>query len=464
MEKMIIGKLHPIDQEKIDAEMDKLHEEDGDPYEDEPERHSLLMVHSDTPMNAEVPASILTREYITPTDLFYIRNHHPVPRLSDDEVEDFRLEVDLSLFSDRSNGTDDSKEKRQLIIKLSLDQIKSLPKVEVISTLQCSGNRRSGFNQLRQTSGTNWGQGAISTAKWGGVKLVDVLQFAAQQVSSDTQSGKKKKKSPTKSNGNNNPLLRTLHNLQSLLEQQPNLQYLRMESLDGMHASIPVIKALSPFGDVILAYEMNGEPISRDHGYPLRMIVPGYAAVRNVKWLSKIQLSEEESEGPWQRGLNYKILPPSVLDATGVDLDNMPSLTEEPVISGITSLERAVAAGGCQQKKLKPGDTVLVSASGWAWAGGGRNIVRVDVTGDDGKTWEPAAITQGTNQPFGKAWAWVFWQCDSIPAKVCNDGHIEVSCKGVDTAFNTQPPNVDGMWNVRGLANNSWYRSRLRVV
>lgn len=189
------------------------------------------------------------------------------------------------------------------------------------------------------------------------------------------------------------------------------------------------------------------------------------AAVRNVKWVSKLALNSEESEGPWQRGLNYKILPPASLDASGVDLNVMPGLTEEPVISGITNLEKVPPTKPSKiNKKLKPGDTVMMSASGWAWAGGGRNIVRVDVTGDDGKSWETAKITHGGDQPFGRAWAWVFWECDNIPAKVLDDGHsVEVSCKGVDSAFNTQPQYVDGMWNVRGLANNSWFRSTFRV-
>eukprot|EP00804_Cyclotella_cryptica_P019613 CCRYP_013961-RC/>CCRYP_013961-RC protein AED:0.30 eAED:0.32 QI:44/0.6/0.5/1/0.8/0.66/6/0/660 len=444
MEKMIIGKLHPADQDKIDADMDKLQDVGGDPYENEPERHPLLIVHSDTPMNAEVPSDILTREYITPSNLFYIRNHHPVPLLSDGEVKNFRLEVDLSLLSSYDSVTDDNKAE-PAIVKLSLEQIKSLPKVEITSTLQCSGNRRSGFNDLRQTSGTNWGQGAISTAKWGGVRLVDLLQFAAQQAAIDTLSDKKEKKTLRPESNNRESLLETLQHLQSILEKQPNLQHLRMESLDGMRASIPIVKAFSPFGDVILAYEMNDEPLTRDHGYPLRMIVPGYAAVRNVKWVSKIQLHEEESEGAWQRGLNYKILPPSVSDATQIDLDRMPRLTEEPVISGITNLERVSSAGEkYHHKNLQPGDTVLVRASGWAWAGGGRNIVRVDVTGDDGESWEIAKITHGANQPFGRAWAWVFWECDGIPARVCDDGHtIEVSCKGVDMAFNTQPHTIE---------------------
>ena len=79
--------------------------------------------------------------------------------------------------------------------------------------------------------------------------------------------------------------------------------------------AVGIEKATSPYGDCIIAYEMNGVPLPRDHGSPLRVIVPGYAAVRNVKWVEKIEVSKEEAEGPWQRGLNYKTLPPGVVDA-----------------------------------------------------------------------------------------------------------------------------------------------------
>jgi sulfite oxidase len=90
--------------------------------------------------------------------------------------------------------------------------------------------------------------------------------------------------------------------------------------------------------------------------------------------------------------------------------------------------------------------------------------VRVDITGDNGKTWETANIKQGSKQPYGRSWAWVFWATDAIPAKVCDDGvSVELSCKGVDMAFNTQPESSDGLWNVRGLANNSWFRLRHKV-
>jgi sulfite oxidase len=355
MEKMLIGYLDPTDQEEVDEDMENLTDsEDGDPYAHEPVRSPLLIVHGDTPMNAEVPAEILEREYITPVSEFYIRHHHPVPMLSEKDIDTFQLEVDLSLLSNghASKGGDNQKR----VAKLSLAQIKSLPKVEVTTTLQCSGNRRSGFNTLRGTSGTNWGQGAISTAKWGGARLVDVLMLASQQLASDDGDNPNQPKC-----GN---LIGTMQKLQDLIDQYPNLQHLRFESLDGMLASIDIIKALSPFGDVIIAYEMNDEPLTRDHGFPLRVIVPGYAAVRNVKWLSKLELAEEQAEGAWQRGLNYKVLPPSVLDAKEVDLDQMPGLGEVSVFSGITSVSRVT-----EGKKLVPGETVVVKARGWAWAG-----------------------------------------------------------------------------------------------
>lgn len=366
MEKMLIGNLHPNDQDKVDDMMEKLTDnEESDPYAHEPTRSINLIVHGDTPMNAEVTSSILNQSYITPVEEFYIRHHHPVPLLDEQDVKDFRLNVDLTLLSPSST---------KQLSELSLDQIKSLPKVEVTSTLQCSGNRRSGFNNLRRTSGTPWGQGAISTARWGGARLSDVLILASEQCQEedDTSSFQYGPSSTTRRNDTGD-LPQTLRNIHTLLNQNPNLRHLRFESLDGMLASIDISKAFNPFGDVIVAYEMNGKPLPRDHGYPLRVIVPGYAAVRNVKWLSKLELAEEEAEGAWQRGLNYKVLPPSVLDAKEVDLDKIPGLSEVSVFSGITNVskvrENDTNNGTDTNMNMVPGETVLVKASGWAWAG-----------------------------------------------------------------------------------------------
>jgi len=415
MEDMIIGRLSSLDQAMIDERMEKLVQETEDPYAHEPKRSPYLIVHSDQPMNAETPEKYLTESYLTPTGLFYIRHHHPVPLILQNDLEHFKLEIDVSSFVEGGK------------IAISMDQIKALPKVEIDATLQCSGNRRGDMNQYQRTSGTAWGQGAISNARWGGARLLDVLKLA----------------------GLDDPF--------TIANKDGTEKHVCFESLDGMHASIGMEKATNPYGDVILAYEMNGEPISRDHGFPLRVIVPGYAAVRNVKWVNKIRLSESEAEGVWQRGLNYKTLPPNVRDANSVDLKAMPSMTETSVFSGITDVDLVH-----HDDEYKPGETVVVHAKGWAWAGGGRNIVRVDITGNDGVSWTSATITDGQNQKYGRAWAWVFWESE-VEAVVNHDGKIKLASKAVDHAFNSQPENVCGLWNVRGLGNNTWHKVE-RVV
>jgi sulfite oxidase len=300
-----------------------------------------------------------------------------------------------------------------------------MPKVEVTTTLQCSGNRRSGFNKFSKTSGTAWSSGAISTAKWGGVRLRDLIKHAGLQDEIEA-------------------------------EEKGEMRHIRFHSLDGMMASIGIEKAMNPYGDVILCYEMNDKPLPRDHGFPLRIIVPGYAAVRNVKWISKIELSSEEAEGAWQRGLNYKILPPSVTDANGVDLTKTPSINELSVYSGITHLEPAEGSNS----NSKPGETIMVKAAGWAYAGGGRNIVRVDLTGDQARSWTPAALLEGSKQHYGRAWAWTFWEA-IVPAIVQDDGSVQVYTKAIDASFNSQPESCEHTWNVRGLMNNSWFKKTM---
>lgn len=419
MEDLLIGRLDEKDQSAIDDQMEKIVNENVDPYAHEPKRSPMLIVHGDTPMNAEVPAEVLTQQYLTPNEYFYIRHHHPVPIMMQKDIDNYTIEVDVSEFMDKK----DEGGKAQSV-KLTMDDLKKLPKVEYIATLQCSGNRRGQMNDVKRTSGTCWSQGAISTAKWGGVLLTDVLKAA----------------------GVEDPI--------ALAKKDGIQKYARFDSLDDMKASIHLEKAVDPFGDVILAYEMNDEPLPRDHGFPVRVVVPGYAAVRQVKWLKKIEIASTESEGAWQRGLNYKTLPPNITDASTIDLEKMPSMTEVAVFSGITAMEVSKKDLGKKQATVK--------AMGWAWAGGGRNIVRVDITGDGGKTWVPADITQGGDQPFGRAWAWVFWEVE-VPAIIKSNGTVEIHSKAVDLAFNSQPDDVSHSWNVRGLGNNSWYKAAVKA-
>lgn len=275
------------------------------------------------------------------------------------------------------------------------------------------------------------GQGAISTAKFGGVRLRDVLKKA----------------------GLDDPIK---------AEEEKGIQHVVFHSIDGMASSIGIEKAVNPYGDCIIAYEMNDEMLSREHGYPLRIIVPGYSGIRNVKWINKIVLSPTDADSPFNRGINYKILPPGVTDANNIDLTTMPSVMESSVFSGITTIEQQDSSTS-SSSTLRPGDVITVKVGGWAWAGGGRNIVRVDLSGDDGTTWATATLKEGSNQKFGRAWAWTFWECQ-LPVKVKEDGTVHVASKAIDSAFNVQPEKCDPIWNFRGLCNNSWYRAHVKVV
>ena len=419
LEPLVIGTLREIDQEAIDAKMEDIMEKNDDPYMNEPIRSKTdLKIHSSEPMNAEVKEELLTKTYLTPSPIYYIRHHHPVPLLSKEQIDDFQLEIDLTEL----NGG------KQRTISLSIDDLKAMPKEDVIMTMQCSGNRRSGFNIIEKTSGTKWGQGAISTAKWTGVRLSNVLKNAGM---CDV----------------------------SMLQEKDGIEHVQFHAVDGMMVSIPIEKATNPYGDVIVAWSMNDEDLPRDHGFPLRLVVPGYAAVRSLKWLKKITISKEEAEGPWQRGLNYKILPPNVHDANEVNLEEMPGINELSVSSGITTVEPLV-----EGEPSEIGDIVIMKVKGWSFAGGGRNIVRVDVTGDAAKhDWHTAKLKEGNDQRYGRGWAWTLWEAE-VPARVQDDGCVHLFSKGVDMAFNTQPENVVDQWNVRGLMNNTWYhKSKIMI-
>jgi sulfite oxidase len=227
-----------------------------------------------------------------------------------------------------------------------------------------------------------------------------------------------------------------------------DVEHVVFTALDGMSASIPIYKALSEYGDVILATHMNDEIIPPEHGYPLRAIVPGHVGVRNVKWVNSVKLSKEEAVGDWQRGLNYKVLPPGAENASGIDISKLPAMQESSVFSAISNLEN---------------NDGFIDCKGWAFAGGGRGIARVDISTDGGSTWHVAEITEGKDQKKGREWAWVFWEANDIPASTCPDSNgkeVEVISRAVDTAYNSQPEECAKIWNMRGLGNNSWYRRR----
>ncbi|CAH0474508.1 unnamed protein product [Peronospora belbahrii] len=270
----------------------------------------------------------------------------------------------------------------------------------VTTTVQCAGDRRAEMSAVKPVNGLSWDTTAISTANWTGVLLSDVLA----SISSGQRFAK--------------------------------WTHVHFEGLDAdiegncYGASIPISTALDPRKDVLLAFEMNGETIPRDHRYPLRVIVPGTVGARNVKFLHRIVLSSEESPSFWQQR-DYKGFPPNV----DYSHDNF----------------------------WKYADSSILTVKGYAWSGGGRNIIRVDVSTDGGKTSTPAELHEsGKRQTYNRAWAWTPWEIDvKIPLGTTK---LDIVCKAVDASYNVQPDTIAPIWNMRGILNNAWHRIHVLVA
>ncbi|XP_028771353.1 sulfite oxidase isoform X3 [Neltuma alba] len=345
-------------------------------YSGEPPRHPCLRINSKEPFNAEPPRSLLISSYLTPADFFYKRNHGPVPII--DNIE--RYFISISALIEKP---------RQLWMK----DIRILPKYNVAATLQCAGNRRTAMSKNKVVKGVGWGVSAIGNAVWSGAKLADVLELVGiPKLTSITQPGGKH-------------------------VEFVSIDKCKEENGGPYKVSIPLDQATNPDADVLLAYEMNGEPLNRDHGYPLRVVVPGVIGARSVKWLDSINIIAEESQ------------------------------------CVICSLEDV--------STIKPGK---VKISGYAVAGGGRGIETVDVSVDGGRTWLEASRFQKSGIPYvaddanSDKWAWVLFE---ITVDILHS--TEIIAKAVDSAANVQPQQVEDIWNLRGILNTSWHRVHVQA-
>lgn len=355
-------------------------------------KHPDFIIHEHEPFNGGPPPTHLNGAPVTPTDLFFVRNHFPVPTI---DPADYRLVV---------GGLVDNP------LRLSLDDLRrDFPRHEITATLQCAGNRRTQFAALAPIPGELlWGDEAISTATWAGVPLRDVLLRA--DVQADTA-------------------------------------HIAFEGLDRNDAgdrtfggSIPLEKALQ--ADVLLAYEMNGSLLPPLHGYPLRVVVPGYIGARSVKWLGSIMAQTAPSDNYYQAKA-YRLFPPGA-NADNVDWSSGLMLGELPVNSLIT----APADGA----SVTAGEPLTVRGI----ASGANGIARVDVTTDGGATWVSADLLAG---PGGR-WTWRFWQATlTLPP-----GTHEIAARAVDTAANTQPADPATIWNFKGYMNNAWPRLTVTVT
>lgn len=352
------------------------------------------IVHLENPFNAAPDLTELGQHEITPNENFFHRNHGNIPQIN---AEDYHLHI-VGLVNQK--------------LSLSLDELKALPGYSLTATISCAGNRRRELHELSDLSAeVLWDAHAVGTAIWTGCRMRDILALAGLP---ENQSG--------------------LHLAFTGLDE------VSIQGDKGHFAgSIPLEKALGD--EVLLAYEMNGEALSAEHGFPLRLVVGGYIGARSIKWLGEICLQAEESQNYYQQKA-YKLFPPHVRKEDA-DWRKGQSLTESPLNSVISFP---------QNQTVLPNGKITMR--GFAIAQGANILERVEVSRDNGRTWQKA---QFLTEP--QAWRWSLWQAElDLEA-----GIHRLAVRAWDTVGNCQPEDKAAVWNFKGYFNNAWHRVSIVV-
>jgi len=352
-----------------------------------------MRVHQTDPLNVGAPVEVIRQTFVTPQEYFFVRNHGTLPKV---DVDRYHLIVTGRV---------------QVPLELSLDELRTrFPASSVMATLQCAGHRRDELAAVRPIPGEiPWGAETIGNALWRGVPLREVLLAAG--VGSEVR----------------------------------HVAFLGLDSISkggehfGFGGSIPLEKAMS--GEVLLAYEMNGQPLPPHHGFPLRVLVPGYIGARSVKWLTSIVLQDTPSTNYYQARA-YKLFPPHI-QAEWADWTQGQMLGALPLNS--------VIFRPYEGELLKAGQICI---QGYAVAGEGEQIEQVELSSDGGATWTNATFLE---QP--QPWTWCFWKV-MMPL---GPGAHQLIVRAWDSAGNTQPEDVRQVWNWKGYLNNAWHRVNVVV-
>jgi DMSO/TMAO reductase YedYZ molybdopterin-dependent catalytic subunit len=342
----------------------------------ERDRAGLVMIN-DRPYNAEAPPHALTSD-ITPTAHHYVRSNFAVP------AHDGILTVGGAV---------------EHPLTLTLEDLRAMPAVEHAVTLECAGNGRLDTRPL--PAGEPWGGYAVSTAVWTGALLSDVLQLAQPHTDGvelrceGADSG-------------------TYHLKPVLAETGDHLRFVR---------SLALKTAADPASDILIAYDMNSQPLEPDHGSPFRLIVPGWFAVASVKWLTRLDVITQPFTGEFQ---------------TGHYMYQWPDRPYEPVNhmlvrARITDPEPAAVI---------PSGTYTVR--GKAWSGTGPiTAVHVSLTGEG--EWHEAEV-----EPAAGPHQWQNWK---FRWEANDPGRHSLRARATDASGNIQPEVPP--WNRLGYGNNA---------
>lgn len=397
----------------------------GTPDEWVPRDGRLVRLTGKHPFNVEPPLAVLHQhKFITPSSLHYVRNHGACPKISWDE---HKVSIGGPLVPNP--------------MILSMNQIAAMEPRELPVTLVCAGNRRKEQNMIRQTIGFNWGPSGVSTNVWKGVPLRDLLLQAG--VSDKNMAGK--------------------HVEFIGVEDLPNkvgpgpFPDEPWGKLVKYGTSVPLARAMNPAYDILIAYEANGEKLQPDHGFPVRLIIPGYIGGRMIKWLSTINVIEHETKNHYHYHDN-RILPPHITAEE--------SLTggwwyKPEYIFNELNINSAMAKPDHNETlSISKNITSTYDITGYAYTGGGRAVTRVEVSTDGGTHWELAEIERKEKPTeYGMHWCWIWW---TYKVKVSEFvGCKEIMCRAWDDSNNPQPTNPT--WNLMGMGNNQTFRVKVHM-
>ena len=324
------------------------------------------------------------RDPITPAGLHYLLIHYDIPA-----VDPATFELEITGAVDRP-------------LTLTLDDLRARERVDRPITFECAGNGRA-LLEPRPVS-QPWLTEAVGTAEWGGARLAPLLDEAGVKPSATEL-------------------------LFSALDKG-----IEGGELQSYERALPIGEAR----DALLAYDMNAAPLPPQHGFPLRLVVPGWYGMQNVKWLTRITVLEEPFTG-FQNSVAYRMY----------DADGEPGEPVTRMLPRSLMVPPGVPDFMTRTRHTEPGSTTL---TGRAWSGYG-SIERVEVSTDGGSTFSAAVLEPALGPNVWRGWSFS-WEATT--------GEHVLSSRATDTGGNIQP--LDPPWNLKGYANNAVERITVQVA
>jgi len=358
-------------------------------------KHKDMIVLNDKPWNVESKAHLLDDD-VTPADKMFIRNNGLIPD---------KIDVDNWTLTIKGEAMDEEK-------TYSLQELKTKFTNHTYQlVLECGGNGRKEY--FPPTKGNQWSLGAVSCAKWTGIRLRDLLKDAGIK---------------------DNAVYVGYHGADKHISRDPNKS--------PISRGIPISKAMEDY--TLLAFAMNGEDIPIAHGHPLRLIASGFPASVSGKWLEALSIRDRVHDGEKMAAPSYSIPKTPVEPGAEVKNEDMKIIESMPVKSLISYPKSGAMIAPKQALEIR----------GHAWTGA-KQITKVEYSIDFGATWHGCNLKQAANQ--------FSWQHFTAKINFPEKGYYEVWAKATDNKGISQPMVTPG-WNPKGYLNNACHRIAIKVA